>query len=131
LELNEPSDELKNKLKNILPSYVSLHNPIDLSGDTDAERYEIVLREASGEYDGVVVIALLQVPALEEKVVDVLANFKKDFKKTLVCCSAGGKYSRRILAKMEEHGIPVYTTPEDSVGTFSAMSRYFEWLNKK
>src|SRR5438876_1748935 len=52
LERKEPSDEVKNKLKKILPSYVSLHNPIDLSGDTDAERYEIVLREASGEYDG-------------------------------------------------------------------------------
>src|SRR5438445_7691965 len=131
LDLKEPSDELKNKLKKMLPPYVSLHNPIDLSGDTTAERYEIVLREASGEYDGVVVIALLQVPALEERVVDVLANFKKEFQKTLICCSAGGKYSRRILAKMEEHGIPVFVTPEDSVGTFSAMFKYFGWLTRK
>ena len=66
LQLSEPSNALKKKLKKSLPSYVILENPFDLTGDATTERYQLVIEEClkSKEYSGVIAITLFQVPTL-------------------------------------------------------------------
>ncbi len=117
-----PSAKLKSKFKNF-PSYASLKNPIDLTGDADAERYKIAVEEClkSIEFDAALVILLFQVPTLEKSIDDVIINLSRKYKKPLVACAAGSHYTQKLARKLEEHGIPVYPTPERAVKAIKAM----------
>ncbi|MBD3156161.1 MAG: CoA-binding protein, partial [Candidatus Aenigmarchaeota archaeon] len=129
LKLPYPSEKLKRKMEKVMPPYAILHNPIDLTGDTDAERYRISIEEClkSGEYDGVISITLFQVPRLEETVVDDLIKLKKKYKKPIIACAAGGKYSNKLSDRLTKGGIPVYPTPERSVKVMKALVDYGDY----
>jgi acyl-CoA synthetase (NDP forming) len=126
LKLPEPSDKLKKRIKKVMPPYAILHNPIDLTGDTDAERYRVTIDEClrSGEYDGIIAITLFQVPRLEESVVNDILELKGKYKKPILACAAGGKFSNKLSDKLTKGGIPVYPTPERSVKTMKALVEY-------
>lgn len=112
-------------LKQFLPSYASLKNPIDLTGDSTAERYkktlDIVFRDKN--VSGVVVIALLQIATLEETVIDVLRDCKL-YGKPFVVCATGGEYTQEKTKMLESFGIPVYPTPERAVKAMCALRDY-------
>jgi acetyl coenzyme A synthetase (ADP forming)-like protein len=131
LQLSEPSEKLKSSLKNKFPPYIILHNPIDLTGDATAERYRIAMEEClrSGEYDGVIAITLFQVPTLEEKITEILIEMKK-FKKPIICCATGGRFTKRLSDILEGNSIPVYSAPERAVRAFNSLVKYATWLKK-
>lgn len=133
LQMVEPSEVMKRNLKKVFPSYAIVHNPIDLTGDATAERYALALEEClkSKEYDGIILIVLFQIPTLEEKIIDVVAELEKKYKKPILCCAVGGRYTKRLIERMEVNGIPVYQTPERAVKSFAALARYYEWLKKE
>lgn len=112
-------------LKQFLPSYASLKNPIDLTGDSTAERYkktlDIVFRDKN--VSGVVVIALLQIATLEETIIDVLRDCKL-YGKPFVVCATGGSYTQEKAKMLESFGIPVYPTPERAVKAMGALRDY-------
>jgi len=125
LQLPEPSEKLKSKMRKFMPNYVSLRNPIDLTGDSDAKRYMIAVEECmkSNEYDGLIVITLFQVPTLGSEIVDYLINAKK-FRKPIIVCSTGGKFSKEMNDKMMASNIPVYPSPERAVKAMRALVQY-------
>jgi len=131
LQLAEPSEKLKNSLKKRFPPYVILHNPIDLTGDATAERYRVAMEEclSSNEYDGIIAITLFQVPTLEEKITDILIEMKK-FKKPILCCATGGRFTRRLTEILESNGLSVYPSPERAVRSFNSLVKYANWLKK-
>ncbi|MBU5688799.1 MAG: CoA-binding protein [Candidatus Aenigmarchaeota archaeon] len=125
LNIPEPSEKLKQRILQKMPSYISLHNPIDLTGDANAERYKIALTEclSSKEYDAALVIPLFQVPTLEEKVVEHIIEAKK-FGKPIVVCSVGSDFSEKQNKKLIEAAIPVFPTPERAVKALRVLVRY-------
>jgi acetyl coenzyme A synthetase (ADP forming)-like protein len=133
LQLPEPSKKSKQNFKKIFPSYVILHNPIDLTGDATAERYYAAMEQClrSGEYDGVIAITLFQVPTLKEKVTDAVVDLAKKYKKPVLCCAIGSRFTKRLVEILEASGIPVYPTPERAVKAFAVLARYSEFLRKK
>lgn len=133
LQLPEPSEKLKQKLRKIFPSYVILNNPIDLTGDATAERYQAAIEEClkSSEYGGVIAITLFQVPTLKEKITDIIVDLAGKYKKPILCCALGSRFTRRLVEVLETNGIPVYPTPERAVRSFSALVKYSEILKKK
>ncbi|MBI2041278.1 MAG: CoA-binding protein [DPANN group archaeon] len=124
-ELPEPSKKLKLKFKGF-PSYASLKNPIDLTGDADAERYKIAVESClkSDEFDAVLVILLFQVPTLEKSIDETILALSRKYNKTIVACAAGSHYTQQLVRKLEAGGIPVYPTPERAVGALRAMLKY-------
>ena len=132
IELPEPSEKLKREMRKVMPSYASMHNPIDLTGDADAERYRVVIEAClkSNEYDGVIAITLFQVPTLGEKVVDYLIKLHKKYKKPLLACAAGGKFTEELSERLIEGGIPVYPTPERAMRAMKALIEYAERRKK-
>lgn len=124
IELKEPSERMRNTLKAAMPSYVSFHNPIDLTGDVTTERYELAIEEGMKEYDGIVVIAIFQVPLLDKNVASSIAAIANKHRKPVLCCSAGGEFTKNIVRELEDRGVPVYLTPERAVRVFDAMLKY-------
>ncbi len=132
LEMPEPSEKLRNILKKSMPSYVSLHNPFDLTGDADANRYKTAIEECmkSDEYDGIIAITLFQVPTLGNEIINYLIDIKKRSKKPLLLCAAGGNFTKNLSNELISNGIPVYTTPERAVKTMKALVSYGK-VNRK
>jgi len=131
--LPEPSEKLKKEMRKVTPSYASLHNPIDLTGDADANRYKVTIEAClrSNEYDGVIAITLFQVPTLEKSVVDEVIKLHKKYKKPLLACAAGGKFTEELSEKLVKGGVPVYPTPERAVKAMKALVNYKQWHDKK
>ncbi|MEM5805286.1 MAG: CoA-binding protein [Candidatus Aenigmatarchaeota archaeon] len=130
LELKDLSKNLKEKLKKNFPEYVSFSNPLDLTGDATTERYKIALENCLKEFDGAIVIILFQVPTLDESIVDVVAEMQK-FKKPIVCCTAGGKYTEKMMERLEEKGLPVFSSPERAVRSYNFLVRRFLQTKKR
>ncbi len=124
IDMREPSKRMKNFLKSKMPNYVSLNNPIDLTGDATSERYEMSIREGFKEFDGIVAIVLFQIPTLNRDVVTKIVELSREFKKPILCCAAGGEFTNKLVRELEQTGIPTYLTPERAVRTFDVMLKY-------
>ena len=118
-------------VKKGVPTYGSLKNPIDLTGDVTAERYEVVLKDCltSNEFDAVIAITLFQVPTLELKITNVLSDMKK-YGKPVLCCSAGGDFTLKLSKILEKEGVPVYQTPRRVVSSMAALVKYWKIKEK-
>ncbi len=112
LKLPQPSDKIVKSLKDF-PEYTILKNPMDLSGDATTERYSKALQEAlkTDEYDAIIIIALWQIPTLGETAAEEIIKLNKKSKIPFYCVGAGSEYSRKIAAKLEKNGVPVFPTP--------------------
>ncbi|MBR9682384.1 MAG: CoA-binding protein, partial [Candidatus Aenigmarchaeota archaeon] len=132
LEIPEYSKDTMRVLRNVLPSYGIARNPVDLTGDANAERYEKALNAVfkDKQIDGVVVIALLQIPTLEEKVIDVIRDCKVHGKPFTVC-TTGGKWVRERVKTLERFGVPVYPTPERAAKALVVLKEYADVLKRK
>ncbi|MFB6076695.1 MAG: acetate--CoA ligase family protein, partial [Candidatus Nanohaloarchaea archaeon] len=62
----------REELREVIPGYGNVENPLDLLGDADTERYEQALDiiASDGTVDGVIVVPLLQPLPLESDVID-------------------------------------------------------------
>lgn len=129
VQLPEPSGRLKKALRSKMPPYVVIHNPIDVTGDADVERYVASMEAtlANHEYDGAVVISLMQVPTLDATISDAISSMAR-FGKPILACAVGSGFTDAVVKSMESKGIPVFPTPERAVKAFSAMWRYKKFL---
>ncbi|RLI41185.1 CoA-binding protein [Candidatus Bathyarchaeota archaeon] len=127
IEVPEVPEETQNFLKKHFPQHCSTHNPIDLTGDTDAERYELALRHAATLEifnGGVIVIALFQTPLLTLEISNVITDFAKEIDKPIICCIWGGKPAQVLRENLNRNGVPAYPTPERAVKAMYALYKY-------
>lgn len=108
--------ELADRLREILPAHCIVGNPLDLTGDTDAQRYRKVLAAAEGHYDVVMTIFGDPIPGASE----VIRPGKCD----LVCYLGGADVEREERGKMHEKKIAVFPTPERAVKALSCYARF-------
>jgi acetyltransferase len=120
------SPETIEKLRGKLPDYAVPHNPLDLVGDADVERYRFALNAVSSDPDvGVIlVIVLLQTSFLESDVVDAITESHVTYGKPTVVCSIGGDFTQILIRMLEDEHIPAYATPERAVNAINALVRY-------
>jgi acetate---CoA ligase (ADP-forming) len=132
LQLVTLHKETIDKLREFLPPVASVYNPIDILGDSGAERYEKALQLILQDEIIQGVLVLLTPTA----VVDVVntarkVSFVSKFFNKPVMTSFMGKKSieaaSRILLK---NSIPNYEYPEDAVAAYHAMFRYHAWIKK-
>ncbi|NWF95346.1 MAG: CoA-binding protein [Candidatus Thorarchaeota archaeon] len=133
LSVPTPSSELEQKLRERLPAYCAVGNPVDVVGDTDASRYDAVFEEAirSGEYDMFVVGMLLQTPSLGMDITNVIANYQRQSGLPFVVVSMGGAFTTKAGEIMELMGVPTYATGEKAALAASALARYGEIRRRK
>ncbi len=111
LEVPETPEYLKEKLKHILPSFASLHNPIDTTAQASEDQYlkglKILLEDSY--FDTILAILLPQLPWYTK-------NFPKKFKeiykkqKPVIFVIYGGSFAKRIAEELEKI-VPVFESP--------------------
>jgi acyl-CoA synthetase (NDP forming) len=128
LAIPSPSKELTEIYKERLPSYCAIGNPIDVVGDANASRYDIVFEEAikSGEYDMFVVGMLLQTPGLSMEITNVIANHQRQSNLPFVVVSMGGGFTTKAGEIMELMGVPTYATGEKAALAAKGLAQYGE-----
>jgi acyl-CoA synthetase (NDP forming) len=116
-------DEVRSKV----PAYVTVSNPMDLTGDADSKRYDIALSNVlkDSNVDGIIVTLLLQISALESDIINVLLKYRKPKQqKPILVCSTGGEFTNIHRKMLEASGIPTYSSPEAAVKAMKALIDY-------
>jgi acetyltransferase len=104
------------RLREFLPSHFIVGNPLDLTGDGDAECFRHVIATARDHYDVVLTIFGDPIPGASK----ALEPGKPD----LVAYLGGADVERAERLLFHEKGIAVFPTPERAVKAFSCHVRF-------
>ncbi len=125
-ELADLSQETRDGLDALLPSYWSHSNPIDIVADADAERYakaiEIALADENS--DGVLTVLTPQVMTDATATAAAIAGLKRPGNKPLLASWMGGDTVAKGDAILNAKAIPTFGYPDEGARVFSAMWRY-------
>ncbi|MCD6324310.1 MAG: CoA-binding protein [Desulfurococcales archaeon] len=129
LKMASLSEDIKYSLKDELPDYCIIKNPLDLTGDADAERYDIALKHVfrDDSVDIVIVIFGDPIPGASE----VMRKWFGKGKVLVPVYLGGGDVEKVERRKMNEAGIPAYPTPERAVKVVRALWDYTTYLKVK
>jgi acetyltransferase len=108
--------DLAATLKGILPSHCIVGNPLDITGDADAERYRKVLDAAAGHYDVIMPIFGDPIPGASGVVTPGRCE--------LVAYLGGAEVERAERSLLHEKKIAVFPTPERAVRALACHARF-------
>jgi acetate---CoA ligase (ADP-forming) subunit alpha len=134
LGLMDISRNLANDLKEIMPSFGSVKNPIDITANADDVLYARVLEILFQSKDVDSVIALFCQtanidPVLFAQAIIALRD-KQNFKKPLTCAFIGGHLSQVAYSTMLDKKFAAYPTAERAVDSMYALTTRYRQLNR-
>lgn len=116
LRVPELSEAAVRVLKEKLPAFASVRNPVDLTGSVRDEHYIAAMQETPAEeYDLAIVSLLWGPPLLTEGVAEKIRSFADSCGKPILISSPGGKFSRELTSAFTKTGMPVFFSPESAV----------------
>jgi acyl-CoA synthetase (NDP forming) len=121
LELCELPEAVRTGLRSVFPSFYTVANPIDLTGQVKIEDYREALFAVRDAYDGFLVIALTGVAGVTLGLSEHLREFREKVGKPIVVHIAQGGVAPRLIRQVERAGIPVYRSPERAVRGLAAL----------
>jgi len=107
---------LASRLREILPPHCIVGNPLDLTGDTDAERYRNVIAPSRDHYDVVMTIFGDPIPGASE--------IMDPGRPELVAYLGGADVERAERLLFHEKKIAVFPTPERAVKALSCHAHF-------
>ena len=110
LELAQLSDQTIKSFKEHYPATYVIGNPCDVTGSATADDYRFAIQSFLDDPNVDIVMPwfVFQDDPLEEKIVDILADFQKQKKKPILVGAMGGPFTEEISKKIEAFNIPVY-----------------------
>jgi acetyltransferase len=127
VELKPIPIELARDLRAKLPPAASLHNPIDILGDADAERYHTTLETilTRGDVDALIVILTPQAMSQPRETAEVLAELKSRYPDKVILASfIGGEEMSEAKAILRRSGIVDFDFPDDAASALSLLFNY-------
>ena len=91
----------------------------------------LAVLDSEKEVDAILLILLFQPPGMSIGMVDVAEKWAKNGAKPIVICCTGGGYTRPVLQRLNERGIPAYGSISRSVhalGTLWERGRYLDGI---
>lgn len=124
LNMVEPSGKLVNLLRQVLPPYTIVNNPIDLTGSATAKDFlnAVKVCDDSQEVDIIVLFVVLQDVPLEDNFVTLLTLNK--VKKPLFVFAAGGPYTREKFRILHGSNIPAFQNIRNLVSSLIAVLNF-------
>lgn len=126
LSLFDFPQSLVTQLRKVLPIQSSPKNPLDLSGDADAQRYSRVL-ELVQDLDCTKVVVVQALPTIS---CSELAKILLKYKGRSVMGVVMGLDEDAAVRMLESGGIPAYRFPEDAVRSLKHMADRTQPLRK-
>jgi acetyl coenzyme A synthetase (ADP forming)-like protein len=129
LQLASLEPETQLLLRERLPSAASVANPIDVLGDSLADRYDIAINAALSDPNvgAVVVILTPQVMTQIDETARAVGNASARHDKPIMACFMGEATVGSGVHILNEMQVPNYRVPERAVAALRAMSRYRQW----
>ena len=133
LELAHFKDETVEVLASHLPPTANIHNPVDVIGDADQERYENALDAVIKDdgVDGAIVILTPQSMTNALGTAEAVTRIAQRSDKPVLCCFMGVIDVSSGVKYLQERGIPVFRFPEHAAQSFAALYRYSRWINRQ
>ncbi len=128
LRMAKMSDDVREALRKELPSYCIVKNPLDLTGDADAERYDTALNHLFKDEDIDIIITIFGDPI--PGAAEVIRKWFDKGKVVVPVYLGGGEVEDIEKGKMHSMGIPVYPTPERAVKVVKALWTYTSYLKR-
>jgi acetyltransferase len=134
IQIAELAESTVERLRQFLPSFASLYNPVDIIGDADAERYRRTTEEVvqDGNVDAVLVLltpTATIVSEMEETARGIIEASRKA-NKPVFACLMGKQAIGPGQRMLQEAGIPCYNFPEPAIQSLDSMYRYKTWREK-
>jgi 3-hydroxypropionyl-CoA synthetase (ADP-forming) len=126
LQVADLSEESIKSFKSHYPATYVIGNPCDVTGSANADDYKFAIQTFMDDPNVDIVMPwfVFQDDPLEEKIVDILAEFNKQGKKPILVGALGGPFTQKMANRLEENNVPVY----QSVNTWSiAASSLAKW----
>lgn len=125
-QLAQLSDSTLQKLDAVLPANWSHGNPVDIIGDSDAERYVnalgVMLEDKGAD---AILVMLVPVAVIDnDEVARVVADLIRQSRKPIFTCWMGETAVNEAREYFEQQGIPSYKTPDSAVNAFLQMVTY-------
>ncbi|MEJ2240709.1 MAG: CoA-binding protein, partial [Candidatus Bathyarchaeota archaeon] len=138
LQVKKFSDETITKFEKLkqdgkIPRFATNMNPVDLTGSVTSEMFEegIQILFEDSQIDGIIVLGLHHLPALQEDFVDRVWRLSKKYNKSVVACDVGEtEMALYIRSRFDRLGIPAYFSPEDAARGMAALVNYGSYLKK-
>ncbi|MEM2105039.1 MAG: bifunctional acetate--CoA ligase family protein/GNAT family N-acetyltransferase [Candidatus Bathyarchaeia archaeon] len=124
------SNDTINALKDVLPPYCSISNPIDVFEEATPERFkkviEICLQDPNS--DGFLIIYTPQGATDPMTIARIIVEASKRTSKPILASLLGEDGCRMARRVLQKNRIPAFTTPEQAVSTFMYMYSYTQNL---
>ena len=126
INLEELGEELVKRLREVVPPYMSINNPIDLSGDAPTERFRQVINvliNSSSRPDLLILINQPQTFAMDTENFLVLVRELREKYSDLriLLLVSGGVFAQEFASRLRELGVVVGEDPEEIVSMIRAL----------
>ncbi|SDN31794.1 acetyltransferase [Desulfonauticus submarinus] len=134
LQMTRLSAETIQKLKQILPGYAALYNPIDIIGDADAKRYldtiDVIVDDPNTH---AILVLLSPTSAIAPQITELAKGIVKKCKnipKPIFCVFMGKHHVKKGQKILLDNNIPCYLFPEPAIRSLETMYKHWEWTKK-
>lgn len=124
LRLAELSSASIQRLGQIIPTYVTAKNPVDLTFDQTPQQVTDVIKTCVNDPDVSAIIMVIQAE-LTDRYIDYVRKLDLHGKPLLISIPARNFVIDSVV-KLEELGFPVYDAPETAVNALSKMYWFYE-----
>lgn len=126
LRLSQYSKTTGERLRNSLPPYALIGNPVDLTGSATVRDYvtasKILLEDP--KVDVLALFFVFQDTPLEDEVVYEILKLR-EYGKPIVAMASGGPYTVKQARRLQGGGIPVFPTPERLIRAVKNFLEYY------
>ncbi|MDI6709330.1 MAG: acetate--CoA ligase family protein [Bacillota bacterium] len=127
LSLARFSSETLDALRQNLPPEANIYNPVDVLGDSKADRYRFALHKVLQDEntDGAIVLVCPTATAEPLGTAEVIMEARKTFPgKPVFAVYMGGTILAEGIRLLTDAGVPCFTFPEVAVSAMSGLVRY-------
>lgn len=124
LEVAPLAEEVRRRLRAVLPPTASLANPVDLVGDADAARFAHALHALGPEHGADALLILLTAQAATDSptVARAILAATRDWPLPIAAAFVGGARVSPGAHALEEAGVPCYPFPERAVAALGGLA---------
>ncbi|WP_147819205.1 acetate--CoA ligase family protein [Salidesulfovibrio onnuriiensis] len=132
LQLATPATATVEALREALPPYASLYNPIDIIGDAKADRYRTTLEAVAKDplTDAIMVLLTPTASAEIMETAQAVIDISGETDKPVFACFMGDERIGPGRDLLLDAGIPCYAYPEPAVRALTAMVAHHRWQHR-